>query len=503
MTLAEVLAARRQQADDDHGSPVVGAARLLAAAAFGATIFQAAQSLQVPAYSPSLVGWWAAGAMLYAYAVIGMAPLALAIAVGTIWFVWQVVDAAQSSARFVVSVLLGAVVATAVATVHVPQRVPGPAGGRGLMAAEPWRGRFAEVWRLAAALLALLGLFVAALPIFSDERLRVDALLVVALVVIAAALVAAVYLAGASDRIELVAVVAVLAVAGLLVLWRPEGDIADPTRALTARAVLGVLAYLVAAGWYALLGVRRELPGLTWIATASLVVFTTVQSFAVFAPVISGATLFLAVGLMLIAAGYLVDRGRRHLVRLGQQPDQNRTDGTDEQGWQVGREDSMTALRSRPARVALVVLVQLALLVAAVFGQLSARVAGAEFLVRVAPLDPIDPFRGAYVDLDYPDLDLSGAPARGERDSGAVYLPLVRSGDIWVGGTPVNTRPDGPALRCADKGWRLTCGIESYFLPQDQARAVEEAVRSGTALARLRVDSAGHAAIVDLLVATS
>ena len=67
-------------------------------------------------------------------------------------------------------------------------------------------------------------------------------------------------------------------------------------------------------------------------------VFTTVQSFAVFAPVISGATLFLAVGLVLIAVGYLVDRGRRHLVRLGPRADDGRPE-QDEQGEQDGQEE--------------------------------------------------------------------------------------------------------------------------------------------------------------------
>ena len=51
---AEVLQRRREHLGD-VASPVVGAVRLLAAAAFGAVVFQAAQSLQVPAdrYQPS------------------------------------------------------------------------------------------------------------------------------------------------------------------------------------------------------------------------------------------------------------------------------------------------------------------------------------------------------------------------------------------------------------------------------------------------------------------
>jgi uncharacterized membrane protein len=56
---AEVLAARR-------AGPAVVALRLLGATAFGGVVFQAAQSLQVPAYAPHLLGTWAAGALLQA-----------------------------------------------------------------------------------------------------------------------------------------------------------------------------------------------------------------------------------------------------------------------------------------------------------------------------------------------------------------------------------------------------------------------------------------------------
>jgi hypothetical protein len=46
---------------------------------------------------------------------------------------------------------------------------------------------------------------------------------------------------------------------------------------------------------------------------AALVVFTTFQSFAVFARVIEGAWLFVVLGLVFLGSGYLFDRGRRGL----------------------------------------------------------------------------------------------------------------------------------------------------------------------------------------------
>lgn len=155
---------------------------------------------------------------------------------------------------------------------------------------------------------------------------------------------------------------------------------------------------------------------------------------------------------------------------------------------------------SIPARVGVAVLVQLALVGAAVAPQLSARVSGEEYRLRVAPVDPIDPFRGAYVDLDYPDLrapDGSGPTGVDDGERGTVYIPLEQDGDVWVMTRSTRTRPAAaPYLTCADRGWRISCGIESLFLPQDQARELERTVASGEAVARVRIDGRGNAALV-------
>ena len=155
---------------------------------------------------------------------------------------------------------------------------------------------------------------------------------------------------------------------------------------------------------------------------------------------------------------------------------------------------------STPARLGLAMLVQLALVGAAVAPQLSARVSGEEYLLRVAPLDPIDPFRGAYVALDYPDLrDADGSRSTGLDDDhrGTLYLPLEREGDVWVLTAATRTRPTtSPYLTCDDRSWLVRCGIESLFLPQDEARALEQAVASGEAVARVRIDGRGHAALL-------
>ena len=163
--------------------------------------------------------------------------------------------------------------------------------------------------------------------------------------------------------------------------------------------------------------------------------------------------------------------------------------------------------RARRVRVLAAVVASLALLVVAVWGPLSARLTGEQVILRVEPIDPFDPFRGAYVDLGYPDLpdqplqesepvDVPEEEAFDEA-RGPAYVPLRRQGEVWVGGEVQRTRPsDGLYLTCDDSDWRLSCGIESWFLPQDEARALEEAVRGGTAVATVKVDGRGNAALV-------
>ncbi|MBA2739897.1 MAG: GDYXXLXY domain-containing protein, partial [Nocardioidaceae bacterium] len=44
------------------------------------------------------------------------------------------------------------------------------------------------------------------------------------------------------------------------------------------------------------------------------------------------------------------------------------------------------------------------------------------------------------------------------------------------------------------------CGIDSWFLPQDEALAMEQEVRDGRAVAVVKIDSRGNAALVDVRV---
>ena len=291
----EVLDDRRDLPRD----ALLGTVRLIAALAFGAVVFQAAQSLQVPAYDSGLLGNWAAGALLYAYATAAVAPLLVGIVTLVGWFVWAVVEASESVRGVVLAFVVAAVLATAVAVVH----------DRG------WRRRFAPPWRLAAALLVLIGLFIAAFPRLDADDDPVGTVVWVAAGIALVAAAAAAARADTRGRQEIGAAVLAAVLAGLLLEWRPPSRSAEELSGeALLRAVVAILVYLLAAAWIAALGVLRDGPGLTQLATAGLVLFTVVQSFAVFEPILSGAALFLVLGVILIGTGYLVERGRRRLV---------------------------------------------------------------------------------------------------------------------------------------------------------------------------------------------
>jgi uncharacterized membrane-anchored protein len=148
--------------------------------------------------------------------------------------------------------------------------------------------------------------------------------------------------------------------------------------------------------------------------------------------------------------------------------------------------------------VAVLAALQLVIVGIAVAPRLSAYARGEEYLLRVAPVDPIDPFRGAYVDLSYPDLLPAGGTDSMVPADGTTYVLLERDGEFWVAGGYETERPaDGPYLTCESDGSDLSCGIESWFTDQDDARRMEAEVADG-AVATVRVDDRGNAVIVDL-----
>ena len=288
----ELLAGRKASA------PLVGAVRLLAALGVGAVLFQAAQSLQVPAFEPRLLGLWAAAALLHGYLTRAYMPFAVGLASGVAWWFTQPLWDEPSGLTVVALFGAGAVLASAMAVLH---------DGR--------LDAFARTWRTVGGGMALLAMFVAAIPDIGQDGIAWSSWLVVALVAAGAAAAAAAATRPGVRALEPLGAVAVLVVATLIGLWTTGTDTSDIGTADWLHAAVSVLAYVLLAVALVALGTVRDHPALTAMAMVGLVVFTTFQSFAVFAPIVTGAWLFVVLGTVFLGTGFLFDRARRELAQ--------------------------------------------------------------------------------------------------------------------------------------------------------------------------------------------
>ncbi len=288
----EALAARGSSA------ALVGAARLLAALGTGAVVFQAAQSLQVPAFEPRLLGLWSAGALLHAYLLRAYMPFLVGVAAGVAWWFMQPMWDEQSGLTVVVLFGTGAVLASGLAVVH-----------------DDRLDSFARTWRTVGAGMALLAMFVAAVPDIGKDGIAWSLWLVVALVLAGVAAVAAAVVRPGLRLLEPLGAVVVLVVATLVGLWTTGADPGDVEPADWLHAAVSVAAYVLLAVALVALGSVRDHPPLTAMAMVGLVVFTTFQSFAVFAPIVTGAWLFVVLGTVFLGTGFLFDRARRELAQ--------------------------------------------------------------------------------------------------------------------------------------------------------------------------------------------
>ena len=278
---------------------LVGAIRLLAALGFGAVIMQAAQSLQVPAFEASLVGLWALGAMLHAHLTRSTMPFLVGLGTGLMWWFWQPMQDDSTGISMVIAA--GSVTVFAASLAAISER---------------WAPPFAWWWRLSAAVLALVALFVAAVPgIFDGSDVWSVWLLVETGVALAAAAAAVVLSTRRVGRLwlEPIGALIVAAGAGLLASWDTVSDVGAVGPDDWAHSIVSVVVYVALAVALVALGALRDHGALTWIAMVGLVVFTTFQSFAVFATIITGAWLFVVLGVIFLGTGLLFDRARRRV----------------------------------------------------------------------------------------------------------------------------------------------------------------------------------------------
>jgi uncharacterized membrane-anchored protein len=122
---------------------------------------------------------------------------------------------------------------------------------------------------------------------------------------------------------------------------------------------------------------------------------------------------------------------------------------------------------------------------------------GTEVTLATTPVDPLDPFRGRYVELRY-EISLLSAPTR----EGTVYVELEEQGDRWVAYRVHTAYPDTdrPVIRGTVERGAVTYGIETYFADEDEAPRLEREARAGGLLVDVVLDDDGRARIDEVRV---
>jgi uncharacterized membrane-anchored protein len=122
---------------------------------------------------------------------------------------------------------------------------------------------------------------------------------------------------------------------------------------------------------------------------------------------------------------------------------------------------------------------------------------GTEVTLATTPVDPLDPFRGRYVELRY-EISLLSARTR----DGTVYVELEEQGDRWVAYRVHTAYPDTdrPVIRGLVERGAVTYGIETYFADEDEAPRLEREARAGGLLVDVVLDDDGRARIDEVRV---
>lgn len=169
-------------------------------------------------------------------------------------------------------------------------------------------------------------------------------------------------------------------------------------------------------------------------------------------------------------------------------------------------------MRKQTTFFLLAVLLQLAILAAVPAKQIHARLTGTLITIRTAPVDPYDFLSGYHVVLRYeisrPTPEQWASFPSGQSEEAVVYAVLKKGPeDVWLLESlsetlPKNLPPDQIAVRGRIRSGQIHYGIEHFFIPEEGRGELESALRDNRerALAQIRVDKYGHAALIRLII---
>jgi uncharacterized membrane-anchored protein len=176
-------------------------------------------------------------------------------------------------------------------------------------------------------------------------------------------------------------------------------------------------------------------------------------------------------------------------------------------------------------RIAIVVALQTVALIGMVGMKQYTLSTGTPVVLKTAPIDPRSLFRGDYVRLNYAISQLSVDKLAGDREferGDTIYVALRPAGEFWEAVSVHRARPPAAEGQVAIKGRveyinqrafslpgappepvksiSVKYGVENYFVPEGEGRALERPKPDETVSIRLVVDRRGNAAIRAVLV---
>ncbi len=137
---------------------------------------------------------------------------------------------------------------------------------------------------------------------------------------------------------------------------------------------------------------------------------------------------------------------------------------------------------------------------------------GQEILLKTAPVDPRDLFRGDYVRLSYEvsRIDLNAIPPDNNFSTGdTIYVALSKKEKFWTIDSVTHSKPrlnndqvcmKGRVTRSHNNQVAVEWGIESYFVPEGKGLPIERMRRSENISAIASVDSTCSSVLRELLI---
>jgi len=280
--------------------------------------------------------------------------------------------------------------------------------------------------------------------------------------------------------------------------WTPQ--VLVPTAAVN-------LTMIVLALWLMRVGLREDRSGPFAVGVLYFLLWAVLRYVDLFA----GMGGMLGASLMFLLCGVGLFAVARFWSQRKENPPYPSRRGVGGEGSDVARSDALTLTLSRRERglVKAILAVGLAVQVLVLGGMVAERVwvlrSGEVVLLRVAPVDPRDLFRGDYVTLSYdfsrlPSAEIPNLAGRSRQRWGqTVFVPLVaeEDGRHWRANGFSWIRPSqGKYLAgVITRGDQIAFGIESYYVPEGGGREFEEAAVGHKLSAEVSLTPGGRAAL--------